>query len=133
MVHLALSLTTGTRPLTMIDYPEKRDSILESLEAIDEQLAATPTKTDEVKDQLATLAQAKRVKFPVANLYAKAWTPGGQHVHSLTRPVGRGMSRLLRSRQKRPRKLQAREADSYLRPRAPSCYSVFRDRPGQGH
>lgn len=63
----------------MTDLIDNRDDILDTLDVIEEQLVAVPNKTEHVKDKLAALAQAKRVRFPIANLYAKVWAEEEPH------------------------------------------------------
>jgi len=64
----------------MTDYD--RDECLDMLETIEEQLAALPHKKEEVKDQLQVIAQAKRLKYPIANLYANMWTERGRRARA---------------------------------------------------
>jgi len=68
----------------MAAFDLNRDDALESFDVIEEQLVAVPNKTEHVKDKLAALAQAKRVAFPIANLYAKAWAGEEPHAAAAT-------------------------------------------------
>jgi hypothetical protein len=68
----------------MATFDFNRDDALESLDVIEEQLVAVPNKTEHVKDKLAALAQAKRVRFPIANLYAKVWAGEEPHAAAAT-------------------------------------------------
>jgi len=68
----------------MAAFDLNRDDALESLDVIEEQLVGAPNKTEHVKDKLAALAQAKRVRFPIANLYAKAWAGEEPHAAAAT-------------------------------------------------
>jgi hypothetical protein len=63
----------------MATFDLNRNDALESLDVIEEQLEAVPNKTEHVKDKLAALAQAKRVRYPIANLYAKVWADKEPH------------------------------------------------------
>jgi hypothetical protein len=62
----------------MTDYPDERDDILDTFEAIEEQLVAVPHKTEHVKDKLAALAEAQRQAYPIADLYANVWAGNRQ-------------------------------------------------------